>query len=132
MSVDLSIDTGDHIRAQFEPPTYTMLAHWYTHLRDSTYQHMTLSRPLTIGEILMKNVGKIKWYLIKQGRKHGGLINQNWPKVDLGTLKGVRINTEYDLIGQVWKGTLVYRTSLNTWQARFIISEKELQSAQGM
>ena len=93
---------------------------------------MMLQRPQTVFEILTKNVGKIKWYMLGHARHWGSLNTGVWPPIDLDGLKSVRVDVEYDLLTLAYKCTLTYRTPTNTWASRFIITDMEIQSAQGM
>ncbi len=98
-------------------------------MRNQDYTYMTLQRPLTISEILQRHIPKVKWVMLEKAAHTGVLTAYKWPSIDIDGLKGVHVDTEYDVLAQHWKCQLTYRSPTNQWRARFVITAREINSA---
>ncbi len=108
---------------------YDAYCEWYLALRHQDYTYMTLRRRLTIGEVLQRHIPKVKWVMLEKAAHMGMVTADQWPSIDIDGLKDVHVDTQYDVLAQHWKCTLTYRTPTNEWEARFIITSREIDSA---
>ena len=131
MSVALSIRPG-HLEDRARPAWYTQYCNWAGAMRHENYDQMMLVRPMWISEIMMREMPKVKYHMIKIAHSRGGLTSRNWPSMDLPGLPGVRLHVEYAIESMDYRCIMLYRTPTNSWECRFIITEKELNSAQGL
>ncbi len=116
---------GGHCDNTQEPEWYNAYCMWFVSMRDQDYARMFIMRQQSIREILESTVPKLKWHMINQAKKAGHLQN-TWPPIDAGGLKGIQVDVMYDIYSLNWKCTLTYRTPTNEWAARFIIREIEI------